>query len=1115
MAPCFRSVGLAPAQVWCIVVAALCGVLAPLPALAQGVGVGPEAAGVDTTEALPGEMGASAPAALKVAVLPFRVNASRGTTLPRPFAEMLGEQLAGLNGIEVVGLAGAGPLPTPDAIASWSDAQVQDLVRRAGAAAGVSGSLTELAGSFSLDVRVTPVAPASRSRSIVFTAGSIEELLVQLSEVAARVSASFSDGGAAVIAEIRLEAPAELDQALRTLLRSKVGEPFDPQLLREDRERLEADPAVGSVAVETERSEAGVILRYRVVPTAFLLGGTRPSQGAVVAEIRISGNRRIEADAIRTRVRTRVGEPLRASRVAADVREIFGLGFFRNVQVFSEAVEGGVVLTFDVEENPVVRQISLSGNEEVDSDDIREALTLTTGSTLDHPLLNENKARIEALYRAQGFYLADVAFKIEPITDGSVGILFEVDEGEKLKLRTIAFEGNEHFADADLTAGLNVKTWKFYSLATSWFDKTGTYSEPIFMRDLREVEKKYTDAGFLQVEVGAPEVDASEEGLTVSVKIAEGPRFDVGEIDVFGDETVDLDVLREKLQLAEGDVFNRSHLTADVEALESHYTDRGFYFAKVEPRTRLDPEAKRVDVQFYVEKGPLYFVRRIDISGNTRTIDPVVRREMHIVEGQLYSARAINISRIRTQRLGFFEDVSFEPRTTDDPSLLDLDVTAVERPTGSFSFGAGFSSQDRLVLTASLSQSNLFGRGYGVNLSADIGGRTNRFFLSVQDPYFLDSTFGFGATIFVTDVRFEDFEQEQRGFDINLGHSLREDNTARLFLRYGYSTREVRRDSGVNAAGVIFREILQGNESSSTVGASVQSDTRDDRFSPTEGNVWRLGVDYAGLGGFTNFFRVEGRYSHYLQAPSWMPDRSAFVFTTRAGWALPLNSISDYQFLLNDTTECAPPNVCDNIAPLGQVDRELKLPLTERYFLGGVGSFQLRGFRARSVGPRRAILRRSVAFGQGDLFHPIGTERQEINGKLTAVCADPSTRENTQGNRNGLCNDITDRRIDDFDDLDETDVVGGNKFITTSFEYRFPISEEVGLQGVLFADMGNAFDETQDNLFDVTDWRYGFGGGVLWFSPFGPLQVVLGFPLDPLSIEDSPVFEFSVGGAGL
>ena len=275
-------------------------------------------------------------------------------------------------------------------------------------------------------------------------------------------------------------------------------------------------------------------------------------------------------------------------------------------------------------------------------------------------------------------------------------------------------------------------------------------------------------------------------------------------------------------------------------------------------------------------------------------------------------------------------------------------------------------------------------------------------------------------------------------------------------------------------------------------------------------------IDFAGLGGFANYLRLEARYAHYFGAPDWMPARSTFVFSTRLGWTIPLNVIGDFDFRLNDIAGCAAPGDCTNVAPLNLIDTDVKLPLTERYFLGGVGTFQLRGFRARSVGPRRAILKRSGIAGSGDLFLPVGREIADQNSRSVAICNDVRTGTvNNQGNGNSRCNDLTDTKIGDFEDLNETDVIGGNKFIATSFEYRFPISDEVGLQGVVFADMGNAFDETENNLFNVNEWRYGVGGGVLWFSPFGPLQVVLGFPLDPLSIEDSPVFEFSVGGAGL
>ena len=444
-------------------------------------------------------------------------------------------------------------------------------------------------------------------------------------------------------------------------------------------------------------------------------------------------------------------------------------------------------------------------------------------------------------------------------------------------------------------------------------------------------------------------------------------------------------------------------------------------------------------------------------------------------------------------------------------------MQVVERPTGSFSFGAGFSSQDRFVLTASLSQTNLFGRGFGVNLSADIstGGQSNRFFLSLVDPYFLDTTWSLGLNFFLTELRFNDFENRRQGLSVSLGHNLNEDGTAQIGLRYGFSQREIRQSSAVNAAAVIFREILQGRESSSLAGVTLSMDTRDDRFSAVSGDVGTLSLEYAGIGGFTNFLRLEGRYAHYFGAPKWLFDRSTFVFATRFGYALPLNTLDDYDLSLAGVSQCGGGR-CRGLGGLADIDDDLELPLSERYFLGGVGSLPLRGYRGRTVGPRRAILRRidlnsTASFGIGGDFIPVGAQPRDdlARGTVVAVCSDrvSDLGNVNQGNLNGLCNDITDTKDSDFEDLDETDVIGGNSFIATSFEYRFPISREVGLQGVFFVDMGDAFAEGE-NLFDVTEWRYGYGAGVLWFSPFGPLQLVLGWPVDPLEIEDSPSSNF-------
>ncbi|MAJ59117.1 MAG: outer membrane protein assembly factor BamA [Deltaproteobacteria bacterium] len=1055
-----------------------------------------------------------------VAVLPFQINSAKSLQyLSESLPQLLSARLVGTGKVATVD-----PEQVKEALAKIdalepSDAQLRALARELEAQGVVAASVTELAGRYSLDARFVPADKTSRGRSLSWSAGSERELVTRLGDLTEQVVAIVSGADPDRVISLQVVGAGDRGESIRRSVTSQAGAAYDPDQVEADRAAIESGDGIARVSVSTERRAGGVLLTFNVVRADAIVGtgaGGAARSGQVVADIRIRGNRRIEQDAIRSRIRTKAGEPLNRGKLAKDVQEVYALGFFRNVYVYAEESPEGLTVTFEVEENPVIRQISIIGNDSVDGDDIRDILTLTTGSTLDYPLLHENEERISALYRQKGYYLAEVSFSISEESQGSVSVDFDVDEGEKLKLRSIQFRGNAAFSNKELLRSFSTKKWRWYSFATSWFDQTGTYSEPLFARDLREVEKKYTDDGYLQVEVSQPLVDATEEGLFVTIDIKEGPQFRVGEIEVSGDQTMDLDALRERVRLNQGDVFNRSYLTADVEALERHYTDRGFFLATVQPLTRLDSQTKTVDVQFDVQKGPLYFVRTINISGNTRTIDPVIRREMQVVEGQLYSARGIQISTQRIRRLGFFEDISFDSKPTDDPSQLDLGVNVVERPTGSFSFGAGFSSQDGLVFTASLAQSNLFGRGYFVNLSIDVGGSTNRYVASLSDPYFLGSQFSLAGSIFVTDVQFESFRQYQQGINFSLGHSLAEDNSARGALNYTYRSREVQQDTGIFAASPIIREVLQGNESASILGVSYTRDTRDDRFTAISGTNFGANIEYAGLGGFARFLRFEARGAWYMGAPDFLFDRSTFVLSTRIGYAIPFNQLSDWSLNLPETTACDVPGSCVNVGQLNQIDTDLRLPLTERYFLGGIGTFQLRGYRARSVGPRRSILRPSEPLlGQpAGLFYPVGTEleRDATNNRWVAVCQD--TGPNATGNGNGRCNNLNDKNVDQFGDVFETDVVGGNSFISSSFEYRFPISESVGLQGVLFVDAGNAFYEGE-NLFDVTNWRYGYGGGVLWFSPFGPLQLVLGFPVDPEVFEQSPVFEFSVGGFGL
>ncbi len=1077
----------------------LLGVVLSAPAAAQPAPAGP---------------GAASPAVGPVvAVLPFEVHSAKPIgDLGESLANLVRTRLAAGGGMEVLAPATVAARLAHTPGAGASDAALRDAARELGADAVVTGSLTELAGHFSLDVRLTPAAEGVRSQSFVLTADREEDLLGRANEVADGIVARVTAVAEARVVRVEIAGADELEPGLRARLATREGEPYEASRLREDLALLRADPGLASASAETERGPDGVVVRFQVVRAERLLAPRAAGRGRdLVAEVQIRGNRRIEADAIRARIGTRAGAPYRSAQVARDVREIHALGFFRDVRVLTEDSSEGRIVVFEVEENPVVRQISITGNESVDSDKIRDALTLTTGSTLDYPLLFENRGRIEGLYRAEGFYLADVSYEVEPLGEASVGISFLVDEGRKLKLRRVDFEGNQAFSDDELREGFRTKTWHWYSYATSWFDHSGTYSEPLFLQDLNGVQKKYGDAGYLQVQVGEPTVVPSPDGIDVTVSIEEGRLFRVGEIDVAGDETVDIDAVRKLLQLEPGAVFNRSFLSEDVRALTEHYGDRGYYFASVTPQTSLLPDREEVDVAFQIRKGPLYFIREIDISGNTITVDPVIRREVQIAEGQLYSQRQVQLSRARIEQLGFFEEVNVEMEPTDQPEQLDMKVGLVERPTGSFSFGAGYSSQDGFVGTGSLATTNLFGRGYAVNFSADVGSQTQRFFVNFSDPYFLGSDFEVGVTGFRTSLRYESFDQTQTGGEFVLGHALTEDNRSRGWLRYSFASRKVNEDQDVNAASLILRELFAGSLTTSLLGLSFSTDTRDDRLAPTKG--LRLGgaIEGAGLGGFARFLRAEVRASWYLGAPRWLLERSTFVLGTRVGWALPFNTIGDFEL-----PEAANIPTNGTIAGLDEIDTDLELPLSERYFLGGLGAFQLRGFKARSVGPRRAILYESTVATQQGIFVPVGSSvvgfdadgnprTDPLDPEIVnygAICTPPAT----------VCNELSNTQNDDFAELEQTDVIGGNKFISNSIEYRFPISETLGLQGLVFFDTGNAFAEDEDNLFDVTEWRYGTGVGVQWFSPFGPLGVVLGFPLDRLSVEDSPVFEFSVGG---
>ena len=376
-----------------------------------------------------------------VAVLPFRVHSAKPVDyLGESISNLIRSRLEARGEVAVIDIPQSG-----EASRQASDSDLRGIAMGVGADTVVSGSLTELAGHFSLDVRVTPAAIGLRSHTFVLTARRDDELLERVNELADQVLNQIVGAEPANVAEVQIIGPPEAMEDFAPLLQTQAGMGYDPAAIHDDLTMLRAMPEVADAQVETERGPDGVVIRFNVVMAQRILTAptSKQASGEQVAEVRVRGNRRIEAEAIKARIMTEAGGRYSPSQIAKDLTAVHSLGFFSDVRIFREAGPSGLIVIFEVEEYPVVRQISISGNENLDSDDIRDILTLTTGSSLDYPLLFENRARIESLYRAQGFYLADVSYEIADLGEASISVDFIVAENEKLKLREIRFKGNE------------------------------------------------------------------------------------------------------------------------------------------------------------------------------------------------------------------------------------------------------------------------------------------------------------------------------------------------------------------------------------------------------------------------------------------------------------------------------------------------------------------------------------------------------------------------------------------------------------------------------------------------------------------------------------------------
>lgn len=629
-----------------------------------------------------------------------------------------------------------------------------------------------------------------------------------------------------------------------------------------------------------------------------------------VAEVVISGNRRTETSLIDLNIETKQGDEYSPQTVKEDLKRIYELDFFQQVLVDVSRIEGGLRIEFIVEENPVLADLKLSGNDKLKEDDIKEAVAFREGRIVSLRKITEGRGIILALASEKGLVGTEVEYETEPRGDGVVDVVYRIDEGDRKYIKEVELTGNNEIEIKKIRKNMYSKPKYFLSFIT----KRGLFKIEEIKRDSDRIKAVYIDNGYLDVRVSEPGVryDEGKDGYVVSFSIEEGVQYKVSEITFSGELTEDEDKIRPELGLSPGDIFSSFTLQSDIGKISDFYGDKGYAFANVTPDVRLDKKDNLVIINYSIEKGREVYIRNINILDNTRTRDHVVRRELSLQEQSLYSVSKLRAARYEAARLGYFEDnvevVTHRVEGMED--LLDVDIKVEERPTGFFSFGGGVSSVENFLFAGQIQESNLFGYGKTLSLDAQIGGVTKVLSLNYRDPYLFGTNWLLDVSMYAQDRDYRDFERAAQGISVGVGRRIKRYFQVRVFQEFS-------RQNVHNVRGDARFVISDRKRTIVSTGVGLSWDKRNNYLDPTKGFLLSTAVEHAGLfAGNTDFVKYNAT------AKSWIPFWKGTYFAARANYGL-----------------------------LHLIDAGDDLVVEERFFLGGPNT--LRGFRYRRVGPRR------------------------------------------------------------------------------------------------------------------------------------------------------------------
>ena len=649
--------------------------------------------------------------------------------------------------------------------------------------------------------------------------------------------------------------------------------------------------------------------RLIMMVTDHLFGG-----GAKVVDVVITGSTLTDTQSLLTSLRIRAGGTYNEAKAASDIRRLYSTGFFDNVSVEATDVAGGKRVNFIVSQRPQIGAIAYEGNEKFDDDDLNEIVGIKVMDVASDTLLSTAVSNIQRFYADKGFPMAQVSQQIKGAEGGRAVLVFTINEGGRMYIRSISFDGNEFYSDGKLRR--QIESHKRTPLL-SWITGTGKLDREKLNNDSSVLEQFYHNNGFLQARVGDPDVVTSDkgDGFDITFPVVEGPRYQVGEVTLGGDllEDDDPKKIMKLIELKDEKWFNRELLQEDITRVQNYYADKGYAYNDVGANFGEVDEEGRLSVEIEVMPRHLVYYDRIDIVGNEKTRDKVIRRHLEVAEGDLTSGSKLRQSQNNLMRSTFFEDVNIAPSPSDsNPEGQNLRVEVKERPTGSFQIGAGYSNYNNLFGVIRLTQDNLFGYGRRIVLEGNVGSGSNYFNFSFTDPWVGDMPLMVGLDLFKYYNSYDYYRKDSMGGAIRAGYPVFE----RFYLTGAFSWEKIE-ISDVSSTSQYLQSMM-GNSVNSAFTIALRRDTRNHFFQPTAGSTARLSWTLAtGLfGGDTGYNRYEAEFAQWVPLP---------IFK---GWAI-----------------------------MGHVEagmqKETKpggLPVYEKYMIGGINS--VRGYDWYDISPK-------------------------------------------------------------------------------------------------------------------------------------------------------------------